>query len=297
MQLSVIIPSRNEPYLSKTIDDLFDKAEEKIEIIVMLDGYWPEEPITSHDNLILVHKGKAHGMRPNINAAARIASGKYLMKIDAHCIVGEGFDKILIADCEKNCLAVPSRYPLDVEKWQRERRGPAEYLYLTYPYKPDKLYGSGLHGKKWIGKNRGHSEFYKKERENKHKQIDEIMTFQGSCWFMHRDYFFKIGGMDDINYYTSGQEAQELGMKLWMSGGKCVRNKKTWYAHFHKNRRQGGRYFPLNRKKKLKGVEHSSDLWMNNKWSGTVDGRSIQWLIKKFWPVPGWPEEWGADAG
>ena len=52
-KLSVIIPARNEPFLNKTVDGLFENAEEEIEIIVMLDGYWPNPPLKKHNNLII----------------------------------------------------------------------------------------------------------------------------------------------------------------------------------------------------------------------------------------------------
>ena len=39
--VSIIIPSRNEPFLQHTIDDILAKAAGEIEVIVVLDGYWP----------------------------------------------------------------------------------------------------------------------------------------------------------------------------------------------------------------------------------------------------------------
>jgi len=285
--LSVLVPARNEPFLSKTIDDLFEKASGEIEVIVMLDAYWPDPPLENRKNLIIVHMGEVVGMRGNINSAVRIATGKYLMKIDAHCIVGKGFDEILKADCEKEWLVVPSRYSLDGEKWKRTR-GPVDYLTLTFPYTDDDLYGTGLHGRKWKGKGGMSGGFWHRENERKHILIDYILTFQGSCWFMHKQKFLDIGGMDEINF-TSHQEAQELGMKVWLSGGCCVRNKKTWYAHLHKGPKYGGK-IKGSKKEQRKTQVYSTDLWMNNKWPGRK--RDIKWLIDKFWPLEGWPDDW-----
>jgi len=288
--LSIIIPARNEIYLEKTIDDLFSKAKGDIEVLVMLDGWWPDPPLTDRSNLTIVHTGSGCGMRANENTAARIANGKYLMKLDAHCMVDEGFDEILKADCEKDWLVVPSRYSLDAEKWTRGR-GPIDYLYLTYPYLNDDMYGYGLHGKKWVGKNKGVKEFYRKEQENKDKLIDDIMAFQGSCWFMHRDLFFKIDCLD-TKHYKNGmhQESIELGMKVWLSGGRVVRNKKTWYAHWHKNVSSG---YGLSKKEKYKSNEYSTDFWMNNRWSKQT--RDIGWFVEHFWPIPDWPKDWGNE--
>lgn len=99
-KVSVIIPARNEPYLQQTIDDLFSKAKGEIEIIVVLDGWWPFQPLKDRPNLILIHRGSPQGMRPAINSAARISKGEYLLKCDAHCMFDEGFDEKLKKDCE-----------------------------------------------------------------------------------------------------------------------------------------------------------------------------------------------------
>ena len=202
----------------------------------------------------------------------------------------KGFDKALKDYCKPDWLCIPSRFRLDAEKWECGKSGPIDYLYLTYPYEKDDLYGTGLHGKKWIGKDLGKKEFYRKEVENKDKLIDDIMTIQGSCWFMPRQLFFDIGKMDTKNYYMLGQEAQELGFKVWLSGGRVVRNKRTWYAHMHKSKKTGGRGFSLSKRKKMKAQDFSTDFWMNNKWDKRT--RDIEWLINKFWPIPGWPEDW-----
>ena len=96
--VSIIIPSRNEKYLGKTIEDLLTKAVGEIEIIAVLDGYWPEPKIPDNDRLILIHRGSPQGMRPAINAATAIARGRYLMKCDAHCLFAPGFDQALKDD-------------------------------------------------------------------------------------------------------------------------------------------------------------------------------------------------------
>lgn len=286
-KVTVVIPSRNSSFAAKTVDEVLTKATGEIEIVITLDGYWPTPQIPDDPRVIIIHRGVPHGMRAGINVGARIASGTYLMKLDDHCMLGEGFDEILQADCEENWLSIPSRYSLDAEKWERTR-GPVDYLYLTYPYTVDDLYGTGLHGKKWKGEFGLTGSFWHKENERKDILIDEILTFQGSCWFMHKKRFFEIGCMDE-QAYNHHQEAQELGFKVWLSGGKVVRNKKTWYAHMHKGKTHG-RGFRLSKQKMVESEMYSMDLWMENKWSGQI--KPLKWLIDKFWPLEGWPEDW-----
>lgn len=286
-KVSIIIPARNEIFLQQTLDEILKNAKGEIEVITILDRYWPSPPLKNHSNLVILHKGDSTGMRSNINAAARIATGKYLMKIDAHCKVGKGFDEILKADCEENWLSVPSRYSLNAEEWERFR-GPVDYIYLTFPYHDDDLYGTGFHGKKWRGPHGQNGSFWHLEKERKHIKIDDLLSFQGSCWFMHKSYFFHIGCMDDINF-TSHQEAQELGMKVWLSGGRVIRNKNTWYAHLHKGTKYG-RGFRASKRDQKKTQVYSTNLWMKNQWPGQT--RKLEWLINKFWPLDDWPEDW-----
>lgn len=72
-KLSVIIPSRNEIFLKKTVEDLLSKAEGEIEVIAVLDGYWPTPPLNDDNRLIILHRGDAMGMRAAINGVAAIA--------------------------------------------------------------------------------------------------------------------------------------------------------------------------------------------------------------------------------
>ena len=133
--VSVIISSRVDQYLQKTIDDLLAKAEGEIEIIVVLDGYWPDTTLKDDSKVIILHQGMVHdniGMRSAINAASEIARGEYLMKIDEHCIVDQGFDLKLIADCEDDWVVIPRRKRLIPQTWelQEDGRPPNDYIYL-----------------------------------------------------------------------------------------------------------------------------------------------------------------------
>jgi hypothetical protein len=59
------------------------------------------------------------------------------------------------------------------------------------------------------------------------------MSFQGSCWFTPTANFLRLGPLDQANY-NFYSESIEVGMRQWMSGGRVVINKATWYAHYHK---------------------------------------------------------------
>ena len=219
--VSVIIPSRDCEFVSATIDDIFKNARGSVEIILMLDGYWPNPPIKDYPNLTIVHKGNAIGMRDSINRGIAISKGKYIIKLDDHCMVGEGFDEILKKDCEDNWISIPSRYSLDPIKWERTR-GPIQYLYLTFPFDCHELFGTGFHGSKWHGPKGLVGSYWHLENERRHTKIDDLMIFQGSCYFMTRKHWDFIEGLDEENHYIMYDEAIELDFKTWLSGERLL---------------------------------------------------------------------------
>lgn len=276
-KVSVLIPARNEQFLPQTVDDLFAKAVGDLEVIVVLDGYWPEPILKDRPNLIIIHRGASQGMRPAINSAASIAKGDYLMKLDAHCMVEEGFDEVLQADCDGDWVVVPRRYSLDAENWRRMDKGPADYHYLCCPLESS---DGALHGMRWN----------KRRDRRRDVLLDDEMSSQGSCWFMSRRHFSDfLGGLSLKGYGDFIQEFQEIGMKTWLGGGQVKINKKTWYAHLHKGKKHG-RGYPVSRTSWHKGCKYSADFWLNNRWKDRV--RDFAWLVERFWPVPTWPEDW-----
>jgi glycosyltransferase involved in cell wall biosynthesis len=107
--LSVIIPARNEKYLERTLRNILENAEGEIEIHAILDGYLPDPPINMNDDRIIFHHfPESIGQRAAINFGAKMAKGKYIMKLDAHCAVDKGFDVKLAADCEYDWTVVRS---------------------------------------------------------------------------------------------------------------------------------------------------------------------------------------------
>ncbi len=81
-----------------------------------------------------------------------------------------------------------------------------------------------------------------------------------------------------------GKEAQEVCLKTWLSGGRMVLNRNTWYAHWAKD---VGLY------KDVKEEKHKSAEFALRFWSGNDHGykHSLSWLIEKFAPVPTWEDK------
>lgn len=284
--LSVLIPNRNSPFAAKTIQDLLDKAVGEIEIVVNVDEKWPD-PIVNDKRVTYIHPSQPKGLRWGINACASVARGKYLMKIDDHCLVGPGFDKILIeSHLQDTWVQIPRRYALDADNWKIEERDdnkyPIDYMYLDFPRK-GKDHDDGMHGVPW-----------KERREqNKSLEIDDTASMQGSCYFMTKNHFDNfLHGLSEEGYGQFSQESQEIGFKTWLGGGEVKVNKRTYYAHLHKGSRYGKMYsIPDWNEYTRQASEWSADFWLNNRWSNRR--RDFEWLIdEKFPGMPSWPTDW-----
>lgn len=240
--VSIIIPSYNEMYLDRTVESLHKSAGGEIEVIVV----------------------ENKGQRAAVNEAVRKARSKYIMKIDAHTLMGKNFDTTLAADCEDDWTVVPRMYALDPKRWKPVREHKTDYMYLD-----------------WRARNQYWPSYEK--RPVAQISIDDVMCCQGNCWFQTKDRFLKLGGLDE-KHGQYGQLGVEVSCKAWLSGGKLVVNKNTWFAHWF--REVGG--FPY----KITGYDiemakrYSRDLWLNNKWP--LASRRLGWLVDKFSPVPSW---------
>lgn len=107
--LSVIIPARNEEFLSLTVSDLLRNLRGDTEIIVILDGAWANQPLAQHPRVKVVYHPQSIGQRAAINEGVRLSQAQFVMKVDAHCAFAEGFDVTLMERCEPNSVASRSR--------------------------------------------------------------------------------------------------------------------------------------------------------------------------------------------
>ena len=291
-KVSIIIPSRNEKYLNKTIDDIFAKARGEIEVIVVLDGPTEFPLPKERPNLKFITKETAEGLRPAIKDASNMATGEYLLKIDAHSMLSQGFDEVLKKDCEDNWVVVSRYYALDPEAWViGHKKYYSDYFYLGCPWmRWDKI---GFQDIPWKSRDKARRDII----------IDETMTMQASLWFMTAEHFHnRLGDLDQEKWGSWSCEQQEISLKTWLGGGKVMVNKNVWNAHYQR---------PIEERRVL-NPEYSrrTDLYihrdfalyfLNNKWEGQI--YKFDWLIEHFWPLPNamtraygekypWPDTW-----
>jgi glycosyltransferase involved in cell wall biosynthesis len=297
--LSVLIPARNEMWLQNTIDDILSNVELDTEVIVVLDGYWPYTPIKDDKRVRIIHYTESVGQRAATNDAAKLSRSKYIMKCDAHCSFDKGFDKKLLKTIEDNWTVIPRMYNLHVFNWLCKTCADETYQGST-PLECKKCKGK-IFERKLIWKprlnrktdftrfdNDLHFQYWNdyEKRPEAQGDIVDVMSNLGACWLMNRDRYWKLGGLDE-KHGSWGQMGTEISCKTWLSGGRQVVNKTTWFSHLF--RTQGGDFgfpFPISDKQVQNARKHSKELWLDNKWPKAI--RKIDWIINKFSPVPTW---------
>jgi len=277
--VSVLIAARNEPYLGKTIEGVLERRSARTEVIVVADGYEPDD-IPQHPDVTVIKTKENVGQRKAVNIAARNATGTFIMKLDAHCMLDEGFDAKLMEDCEYSWTVVPRMYQLDGEKWEPKLRKKTDFMFFRSPAAEKHPFRIDYYDAKVA---RAFREEYKAYKHASWRQGDicDTMTCIGACWFMRRDRFWELGGMDEGHAHW-GQMGVELSCKTWLSGGRMVVNKKTWFAHLWRRKAP----WKLAQDAVDKSLAYSMDLWTNNKWPKQT--LPLEWLVRRFAPVPTW---------
>lgn len=286
-RVSIILPARNERFLGATVQDVLAKARGDVEVIAVLDGYYPSPQLPDDPRLRFLHFGAPHGMRPAINAGVRMATGQYLLKADAHCMFDEGFDIKLVADYhDDHWVLIPRRYALEPESWtidETNKKYPIDYHYLSSPFEvAEHIPLPGLHGSAWTARREARKDIL----------LDDEMSSQGSCWVMSRAHWDWLGELSIAQYGNFICEMQEIGLKTWLGGGAMKVTKNTWYAHLYKGRRYR-RGYSLGPTGHHNGTAFCAWYWMTDQWAERI--HDIRWLIDKFWPVPTWSSDPEAD--
>lgn len=316
--LSVLIAARNEEFLSRTVKGVLKNKQANTEVIVIADGNWPDPPLKDHPDVTLVYHPVSIGQRAAVNEAARLSNAKFIMKLDAHCILDEGFDVKLMKDCKYDWTVIPRMYNLYAFDWKCPKCGIKWYqspipnhckikngrednpdcdntegFQRIMVWKPRwnrrtdfMRFDSNLHFQYWGALGR---------RLESQGDIADTMSCLGACWFLHRKRYWDLDGMDE-KHGSWGQMGTEVACKAWLSGGRLVVNKKTWFSHMF--RTQGGTFgfpYPLSSSQVHKARKHSRDLFMGDNWPKAK--HKFQWLIDKFAPIPGWPHKEAGKKG
>jgi len=299
--LSIVIPSRNEMFLARTIENILSNIEGDTEIIAVLDGAWAEPRIVDNPKVTVLHYSESIGQRAAANQAVKLSKAKYVMKCDAHCAFDKAFDvKMLEAIKDHHdWTMVPVMKNLHAFDWvcpegHRRYQGPSGPCQVCgKETKRDILWQAkpSPNSVSYCFDSTPHFQYfgaYAKRPEGQ-GEITETMSLQGSCWMLTREKYWELDICDE-NFGSWGSQGIEVAVKTWLSGGRVMVNKKTWYAHLF--RTQGGDFsfpYPIKGSDQEKAKTFARDLFFNNKWP--LQKRPLSWLVEKFWPVPGWTDE------
>jgi len=182
MKLSVLVPAKNEPHLQATLDDIERHRELGTEVL------WMEDP--------------GIGQRKCTTRLAEQASGDYIMKLDAHCSLSQGFDRALLSEMHGNTILAPILMPLDPITWS-------------------------INGKKQMAQFVFDSNLVMQHADG---DAGNTMCLQGSCWIVSKENYFKWN-LGDETMPSWGGQGTELGIKAFLNGGQCRTTRTAFYGH------------------------------------------------------------------
>lgn len=318
MDLSIIIPARNEEFLKNTIEDILLHIEADTEVIAVLDGQWADPPINDNERVHLIYTHKVLGQRKCTNLGVSLARGKYVMKVDAHCSFDQGFDRKMIEAFKvtgDEVVMAPLMKNLHVYDWKCKKCGKKWYQDDFKDVCPEQDYkntGEPCGGTKFTRKmvwqprhgTRNSSycfnatpqfkyfpeykerEVYKNDRKN--KGITETMSLQGSCFMCTRENYIKLN-IDDASLGNWGNQGLEVACKFWCSGRPALVFHNTWYAHLFRTKPEFAFPWPVSGNDQ----QRTKDAVTKQVYSGKLVEQihPVSWLVERFWPVPGWTEE------
>lgn len=299
MQLSILIPARNEAYLSHTVRDLLRNIRGDTEIIVVLDGAPALDALPDDPRVRVIEYREPIGQRAACNAAARASQSAWLMKVDAHCAFAEGFDVTMLQDANERTTYVPNMRNLHVFDWvcanghrrYQSRSGVCETC------------GGETHQEiVWYAKRSPNSTSFTfdptphfqyfgdfKKRPAGQGPLSETMSLQGSCFMLTQERWWALDICDEA-FGSWGSQGIEVACKTWLSGGRVIANHRTWYAHAF--RTQGGDWgfpYPLAQSQVEHAKSRARELFLEGKWDKAV--YPMAWLVERFWPIPYWTLE------
>jgi glycosyltransferase involved in cell wall biosynthesis len=326
--LSILIPARNEDWLAETVKNILENKRGNTEILVGLDGAWANPGIPDHPDVTVVYYPQSIGQRAMTNQLCKLSKAKWVMKLDAHCTLDEGFDVKLLSKTEDDWTIIPALYNLHCFNWKCDKCGNEWYqgaqpkhcqLPNTDGNRPEHI-NPNCDGisftRKVIFKPRlnKRSEFYRfdtnlhfqyhgarKSQPDSAGDIAETMSAQGSCFMLTRKKYWELNICDET-FGSWGQQGTEVACKTWLSGGRLVVNKTTWYSHLFRTQEGFGFPYPQSQSQIEQARAYSKKLFLDNTWEGQV--YPLLWLIDKFKPLtnkgnhqaPDWHTEEGKEV-
>lgn len=302
--LSIIIPARGEEFVQFTVESIVKARQAKTEVIVVLDGYWPNRPIEDYDDVNIIHLPNAVGQRKATNIGAATAMGEYFMKLDSHCWVEKGFDAVLLEHITPEMVVVPVMKNLHAfdhvcnSCGHRQDQGP------TWPKCPKCGSKDFYQDIMWEPRPSPNSMTYrfspqlefdyfgqlKQRPEFKHGVFIETMSLQGSCFVAHKSLYWGLKLCDDAlgrGKQGWGGQGAEVAVKAQTAGYPVYCDTSTSYGHLF--RTQGGDFsfqYPNPGDEQQATKQQLRDIFLHDIWEHQKV--SLAEIVDHFMPVPDW---------
>ena len=302
MDLSIVIPSRNEEFLKQTVEDILKNKRGKTEVIAGLDGEW-QDLLDFNKDVTVLQYHKSIGQRAITNQCVKLSKSKYIMKVDAHCAFDEGFDVKMLKAFKKsgnNVVMAPTMRNLWVYDWECPKCGKKEYQDRINVC-PD--CGASMKKKMlWIAKTNPESTAYcftpqpkfayfgalRREHKKDPSSLVESMSLQGSAFMCTRKKYWELDICDE-KFGSWGSQGIEVACKFWLSGGKVLVNKDTWYAHCFRTKSVFSFPYKLSGNQVQRAQHLAKKMFFGKKWDKQV--KPLSWLVEKFMPIPEWDDK------
>jgi len=312
-EVSVIIPARNEEWISNTVADLLKNSTAKTEIIVVLDGHWAEPGIVDHPNVKIIYLSESIGQRAATNLGVKLSKAKWVVKCDAHCAFDYGWDTKMLEAAGDNLdwTMVPIMRNLHVFDWKcmkcgkRTYQGPTPTTRNAFTECADCGNSDVNKFKKklvWYAKPSPQSTAYCfdpephfqyfgsfKKRPEGQGNITPTMSLQGSFFMCTREKYWALN-LGDESFGSWGSQGLQVACSTWLTGGQVMCVHTTWYAHCF--RTQGGNFsfpYPQQQSKVEEAKRRARQIFFNNKVPNQI--HRLSWLVEKFWPIEHWTDK------
>jgi len=317
-KLSIVIPARNEVFLKNTVEDILKNKRAETQIIIGLDGEWADPQIIDHPDVVIIHYSESIGQREMTNKCVSLSKAKYIAKVDAHTCFSEGFDIEMLKTFEElgdEIVAIPLMKNLHAFNWKCNKCGNEWYQGATpteckvqingnrNSREPNKDCDNKTDFKKVIYwqpnpspnstsycfDSEPHFQYFGEYKKKQKGDLVETMSLQGSFFMMTRKNYWKLN-IGDEKFGSWGSQGIQIACSFWLSGRRCIVNKRCWYAHLF--RTQGGDFsFPYKQEesKVQEAKRYARKLMLEGKFPEQT--KPTSWLVEKFWPVRGWTEE------
>jgi hypothetical protein len=122
--------------------------------------------------------------------------------------------------------------------------------------------------------------------------MNETMCILGAFFMLTRKKYWELNICDET-LGNWGNQGIEVSCKTWLSGGKLVVNRNTWFSHMFRTKPGNKFGFPYPLVGGHQTRKNVRDLLWERKWPGQK--KPVSWLVERFWPVKGWTDADLAD--